>query len=78
MFEAAVSLHRHICTIILNVQNFAKKYGLTQNKICDFKIEFFGEFESIFRKALTRMSGAQMELFDEKKPEAENPPEGGK
>jgi hypothetical protein len=30
------------------------------------------EFEAIFEKALTRESGAQMGLFDEKKPEVEN------
>jgi hypothetical protein len=38
-----------------------------------FLVEFLGEYESIFEKALTCVSCAQMELFDEKKPEVENP-----
>jgi hypothetical protein len=41
--------------------------------LTDF-VEYTGicEFEAIFEKALTRESGAQMGLFDEKKPEVEN------
>jgi hypothetical protein len=38
----------------------------------EIKVEFLSEFESICKKALTRISGAQMELFDEKKQEVEN------
>jgi phage regulator Rha-like protein len=39
----------------------------TYQKIGDFKVEFIGEFESICKKALTRILGTQMELFYEKK-----------
>jgi hypothetical protein len=35
------------------------------------KVEYLREYETIFKKALTRVSRAQMELFDEK-PEVEN------
>jgi hypothetical protein len=35
-------------------------------------VDFLREFEAIFKKALTRVSGAQGELFDEKKPKVEN------
>jgi hypothetical protein len=35
-------------------------------KIGDFKVEYLREFEAICKKALTRESGAQAGLFDEK------------
>jgi hypothetical protein len=38
----------------------------------DFIVEYFREYEVICKKALTRGSRAQKELFDEKKPEVEN------
>jgi hypothetical protein len=38
---------------------------LTTKKV-DFNVEYFREYEAICKKALTRVSGAQMELFDEK------------
>jgi hypothetical protein len=43
---------------------------LTTKKV-DFIVEYLFEYEAICKKALTRVSGAQMELFDEK-PEVEN------
>jgi hypothetical protein len=42
------------------------------HKKIDFKVEYLREYEAICKKALTRGSRAQMELFDEKKPEVEN------
>jgi hypothetical protein len=36
-------------------------------KIGNFVVDFLPEFEAIFKKALIRVSGAQGELFDEKK-----------
>jgi hypothetical protein len=36
-------------------------------KLADFIVEYLGELEFTFEKALTRVSGAQMELVDEKK-----------
>jgi hypothetical protein len=44
---------------------------LTTKKV-DFIVEYLYEYEAICKKALTRVSGAQMELFDEKKSEVEN------
>jgi hypothetical protein len=44
---------------------------LTTEKV-DFLVEYLRELEAICKKAFTRGSGAQMELFDEKKPEVEN------
>jgi hypothetical protein len=41
-------------------------------KIGDFVVDFLHEIGSLFEKALTRVSGAYGELFDEKKPEVEN------
>jgi hypothetical protein len=41
---------------------------LTTKKV-DFIVEYLREYEAICKKALFRVSGAQMELFDEKKPE---------
>jgi hypothetical protein len=41
-----------------------------EHNIRGFKVEYLGEYES--EKALTRRSGAQMGLFNEKKPEVEN------
>jgi hypothetical protein len=41
-------------------------------KAVDFIVEYFREYEAICKKALTRVSGAQMELFDEKNAEVEN------
>jgi hypothetical protein len=38
---------------------------LTTKKI-DFIAEYLREYQAICKKALTRVSGAQMELFDEK------------
>jgi hypothetical protein len=38
----------------------------------DFIAEYLREYEAICKKALTCESGAQMELFDEKKLEVEN------
>jgi hypothetical protein len=38
---------------------------LTTKKV-DFIVEYLREYEAIYKKALTRVSGAQMELFDEK------------
>jgi hypothetical protein len=38
------------------------------HKKIDFIIEYLCEYEAICKKALTRVSGAQMELYDEKKP----------
>jgi hypothetical protein len=35
-------------------------------EIGDFKVEYLREFEAICKKALTRESGAQVGLFDEK------------
>jgi hypothetical protein len=35
-------------------------------KIDDFIVDFHREFEAIFKKALTWVSGAYWELFDEK------------
>jgi hypothetical protein len=35
-------------------------------KIGDFIVDFLSKFEAIFKKALTRVSGAYGELFDEK------------
>jgi hypothetical protein len=40
-------------------------------KIGDFIVDFIREFETIFKKTLTRVSGAKGELFDEKKIEVE-------
>jgi hypothetical protein len=34
--------------------------------VIDFIVEYLCEYEAICKKALTRISGAQMELFDEK------------
>jgi hypothetical protein len=42
-----------------------------QKKI-DFIVKYLREYEAICKKALTHGSRAQMELFDEKKPEVEN------
>jgi hypothetical protein len=44
---------------------------LTIKKV-EFIVEYLREYEAICNKALTRVSGAQMELFDEKKTEVEN------
>jgi hypothetical protein len=44
---------------------------LTTKKV-NFIVEYLWEYKAICKKALTRVSGAQMELFDEKKPEVEN------
>jgi hypothetical protein len=44
---------------------------LTTKKV-DFIVEYLCKNVAICKKALTRVSGAQMELFDEKKPEVEN------
>jgi hypothetical protein len=41
-------------------------------KIGDLKVEYLREFEAICKKALTRESGAQVGLFEGKKPEVEN------
>jgi hypothetical protein len=38
----------------------------------DFIFEYLCKYEAICKKALTHGSGAQIELFDEKKPEVEN------
>jgi hypothetical protein len=38
----------------------------TGAKIGDFKVEYLRQFEAICKKALTRESGAQVGLFDEK------------
>jgi hypothetical protein len=38
---------------------------LTTKKV-DFIVEYLCECEALCKKALTRVSGAQMELFDEK------------
>jgi hypothetical protein len=38
---------------------------LTTKKV-DFIVEYLREYEAICKKALTSVSGAQMELFDEK------------
>jgi hypothetical protein len=38
---------------------------LTTNKV-DYLVEYLREYEAICKKALTRVSGAQLELFDEK------------
>jgi hypothetical protein len=38
---------------------------LTTKKV-NFIVEYFHEYEAICIKALTHVSGAQMELFDEK------------
>jgi hypothetical protein len=38
---------------------------LTTKKV-DFKVEYLREYEAISKKALTLVSGAKMELFDEK------------
>jgi hypothetical protein len=35
-------------------------------KKVNFIVEYLWEYEAICKKALTRVSGAQMELFDEK------------
>jgi hypothetical protein len=40
--------------------------AVVDHKIGDFKVEYLGEFESICKKALTRISEAQMELCDKK------------
>jgi hypothetical protein len=37
------------------------------HKKSDLKVEYLGEYESIYEKALTRGTWAQIELFDEKK-----------
>jgi hypothetical protein len=37
-------------------------------KNSDLKVEYFGKFEFTIETALTRESGAQVELFDDKKP----------
>jgi hypothetical protein len=36
------------------------------HKLDDFKVKYLREFEAIFKKAVTRVSEAQGELFDEK------------
>jgi hypothetical protein len=41
------------------------------HKIGGILVDFLRKFEAIFKKALTRVSGAQGELFDDKKPEVE-------
>jgi hypothetical protein len=41
-------------------------------KKVDFIVEYLCEYEAMCKMALTCVSGAQMELFDEKKPEVEN------
>jgi hypothetical protein len=45
-----------------------KFYNMTPltTKIVDFIVEYLLEYEAIRKKALTRVSGAQMEFFDEK------------
>jgi hypothetical protein len=44
---------------------------LTTKKV-DVIVEYLREYEAICKKASSRGSGDQMEMFDEKKPEAEN------
>jgi hypothetical protein len=41
-------------------------------KIGNFIVNLLCEFETIFKKALTRVSGAEGELIYEKKPEGKN------
>jgi hypothetical protein len=52
-------------------------YGFVFTEILDYEIDFFGGQQCHWhrwpqKKALTRGQRAQMELFDEKKPEVEN------
>jgi hypothetical protein len=42
------------------------------HKKIDFIVEYLREYEAICKKAIILWSRAQMELFDEKKPEAKN------
>jgi hypothetical protein len=44
---------------------------LTTKKV-DFLVKYLHDYEAICKKAVTRGSWAQMEMFDEKKPEVEN------
>jgi hypothetical protein len=44
---------------------------LTAKKVY-FIVEYLREYEAICKKAWSPVSGAQMELFDEKKTEVEN------
>jgi hypothetical protein len=44
---------------------------LTTKKV-DFIVKYLREYEAICKKASTRESGTQMELFDEKKPLVKN------
>jgi hypothetical protein len=61
-------------TLRIQLYNLCKKKlsGVIDNaerqwtKKVDFKIEYLREYEVICKKALTRVSGAQMELFDKK------------
>jgi hypothetical protein len=47
-------------------KNSAVSLTLLTTKKVDFIVEYLCEYEAICKKALTRESGAQMELFDEK------------
>jgi hypothetical protein len=60
-----------IVSIKLFTNNFLFNYT-ADHKSVEFIVKYLGEFESIFKKALTRGSGAQLELFNEKIPEVEN------
>jgi hypothetical protein len=44
--------------------------------VTKIRISFLREFEAIFKKALTHVSGAKGELFDEKNLEMENSYQG--
>jgi hypothetical protein len=47
-------------------------------KKSDLEVEYHGEFESIYETALTRGSGAQRELFDEKNQKSRESPEAAR
>jgi hypothetical protein len=72
-------------TYTISITFTHKIWGLTKDLFClsgaidtavtkigDFIVYLLHEFEPIFKKALTHVSGALGELFDEKKPEVEN------
>jgi hypothetical protein len=53
---------------------FSGGINTANHKIGYFKVDFLGEYESLFKKALTRGSVSQEEMFYFKKTEVEDIP----
>jgi hypothetical protein len=70
MFEASFFFKGNINQKIIHRQilpHYIYNIDTADHKLGDFNVEFLGEFESRCKNALTRTSGALMELFDFKK-----------